>query len=215
MEITTDNIESIRLMLLSAENVELAFMLAESQKIDIKEIVYEVYPIEFLRKFESTICVFSPIVEQIYAKYEVHVPDNDERNVVILPDFYAHTERFFGIPEHAVVPTGIKVVPGEMVNKDGIHLIGSSKVNGKQMVIDLSRGLRSLMNKKMTDGQFLPILMRGDLREYRKKYTPYLHLHRLKLSALNHLSIFEQRSIAKMIQRKLMPLIQGPGFVVE
>jgi hypothetical protein len=171
--------------------------------------------IEFLRKFESTICVFSPIVEQIYAKYEVLVPDSDERNVVILPDFYAHTERFFGIPEHSVVPTGIKVVPGEMVNKDGIHLIGSSKVNGKQMVVDLSRGLRSLMNKKMDDGPFLPILMRGDLREYRKKYTPYLHLHRLKLSSLNHLSIFEQRSIAKMIQRKLMPLIQGPGFIVS
>jgi len=183
-------------------------------KWDLAHINQYAQAVDFLRKFESTICVYSPAVQQLYAKYEVHIPDNNERNVVIIPDFYAHTERFFGIPNEAVVATGIKIVPGEMVGKEGIHLVGASKRNGNQIIVPLAQGLQNLMKKNMVDGPFLPLLTRGDLREYRKKQTPYLHLHRLRLSEMKQLSIFEQRSIAKMIQHKMMTLLQGPAFVI-
>ncbi len=182
---------------------------------DLAHINQYALAVEFLRKFESTICVYSPTVKQLYAKYEVHVPDSNERNVVIIPDFYAHTERFFGIPGEAVTPTGIKIVPGEMVGKQGIHLVGASKRNSQQIIVPLASGLQNLMRKQMVDGPFLPLLTRGDLREYRKKQTPYLHLHRLKLTELKQLSIFEQRSIAKMIQHKLTTLLQGPSFIMH
>jgi len=47
----TDYKRQIKDLLKNIEFVDMAFMLAESQNIDIKEIVHEVYPIEFLRKY--------------------------------------------------------------------------------------------------------------------------------------------------------------------
>ena len=55
---------------------------------------------------------------------------------------------------------------------------------------------------------FLPILVKGDLREFDQR-TPYLHLHRLVLGDLPHLSGFERGDLQNTVTKKLLMLYRN------
>jgi hypothetical protein len=62
-----------------------------------------------------------------------------------------------------------------------------------------------ISNQKKIGDVFLPILMKGDLREFDQS-MPYIHLHRLQVQRLTLLSSFERDDIQQTITRKLLTL---------
>ena len=66
---------------------------------------------EFVLQFENRICVYSGSVEQIYTNYNVFFPKEENRKLVILPNPFAHHDILHHVPQEAVKPIGLMIVP--------------------------------------------------------------------------------------------------------
>lgn len=164
--------------------------------------------VEFVKRFENKLCVYSGSVEQLYSNYNIYFPEDENRKMVILPDPYAYHDTFQGIPEEAIQMTGLTIVPGELIGKKGLHLtIPFKNGSGKQArVVPLHMGIRAINKRRPSDRPFLPILMKGDLREIENK-IPTLHLRSINLDHLPLRSVLERNGIRQIISEKL-PSIQ-------
>lgn len=167
--------------------------------------------IDFIKLFENRFCVFSTSVRQLYTNYSIFFPEEVNRQMVILPDPYAFHDTFSHLTREAVHPTGLHVIPGNLIGKKGLYLVISHKNKKVRSVpIPFQEGIRQILRRSNSDDPFLPVLMKGDLREFNEK-LPCLHLHRLRLSELTSLSSLEQDSIRSIITDKLMGLYQEAG----
>jgi len=156
---------------------------------------------------ENRLCVFSNSVEQLYTTYDIFFPKEENRKVVILPNPYTPHDTFFGITENAVRATGIFVVgssEGEIMN-DLKLVLPINRKEKKYRKVPFEIGIRLINSKRPPDKPFLPILMKGDLREFNAD-TPCLHLHSLDLSAVTRLSELELKSIQNVILDRLKEL---------
>jgi hypothetical protein len=61
------------------------------------------------------------------------------------------------------------------------------------------------MNSRPKDDPFLPVLTKGDLREFQQSW-PVIHLHRISLPGMQHLSALDRSSIANVITEKMESL---------
>ena len=66
-------------------------------------------------------------------------------------------------------------------------------------------GLKLINSKRPVDKPFLPVLMKGDLRELDKS-TPCLHLHMIHLGDMPKLSAMEKMDIQRVIVQRLTDL---------
>ncbi|GAB1256355.1 hypothetical protein [Aurantivibrio plasticivorans] len=155
--------------------------------------------IDFVMSFENKICVYSNSVNQLYTNYNLFFPKEEDRKLVILPNPYAHHDNYNGIPEDAVVATGLNIIPGAMVGKSGAYLtIPFKSGKTKYRAVPLQVGLRVVNQQRPAGKALLPVLMKGDLRELNAS-TPCLHLHSINLDAISTISNLEQQSIRKVI----------------
>lgn len=182
---------------------------------DLHDFNHRERAMEFVRQFETTMCVYSPSVEQLYSNYRMYFPQEWRRKLVILPDPTAFHDTFFHIQPQAVVSTGLYVVPGELVNKDGLFLANmrEDRTLGDRHV-PFEAGIRAIMKKRPKDDQFLPVLAKGDLRELEQSW-PVLHLHRIKPKILERISELDRNSLVTVIVEKLDSLFlarQKAGF---
>lgn len=162
--------------------------------------------VDFAMGFENKICVYSASVEQLYTNYNIFFPKEEGRSLVILPNPYAHHDIFNGIPQSAVTPTGLSIIAGDMVQKEGLFLLVPSKTGKSRFrAVPLQTGLRVINQRRPAGKPLLPVLMKGDLREL-KATTPSLHLHCLHLQQLEHMSHLEQMSIQKTILANLQEM---------
>jgi len=156
---------------------------------------------EFVMGFENKLCVYSDSVEQLYTNYNIFFPKDEEHKLVILPNPYAAHDTFQGITENSVRATGLFIVPareGEDGDKRLQILLPLKGVNSQRRSVPLNVGL-SLINQKRPKGRpFLPVLMKGDLRELDTN-TPCIHLHMLQLASLPELSDLETGDIQRVI----------------
>ena len=178
------------------ENPDLAWDLEEFRQTDRAQ--------DFVLQFETTLCVYSPSVEQLYTTYNMYFPTSGK--MVILPDPAVFHDTFNFIQPDAVTATGLYIIPGELIDKTGLHLanVNEDRTLGKRQ-IPFEAGLRSIINKRPDDDPFLPILAKGDLREFEESW-PVLHLHRVRPEALPRLSDLDKSSIASVIAEKLETL---------
>ena len=162
----------------------------------------------FVKRFENKLCVYSGSVEQLYSNYQIYFPEDEGHNMVILPDPYAYHDTFQDVPADAIKMTGLSIVPGELIGKKGLHLtIPIKSGNTKKMrVVPLHAGLRAINKRRPEGNPFLPILMKGDLREIKDR-VPALHLHCISLDRLGSRSAMERMGIMQVISEKL-PSIQ-------
>lgn len=160
--------------------------------------------IRFVRQFQETLCVYSGPVSQLYTNYEINVPEADDRSLIILPNPYAYHDTFNGIPEESVRPTGISIVPGELVGRDGLYLMLPMHKDGRRVArpVPLRAGLWALMKRDRPDDPFLPVITKGDLRAFRKD-DPCLHLHRIIPARITERSPMEVNGIRRVIREKL------------
>ncbi|MCC2636394.1 MAG: hypothetical protein K0Q68_113 [Moraxellaceae bacterium] len=158
----------------------------------------------FIMRFQQSLCVYSPPVEQLYTNYEIIVPDEDGRKLIILPNPHAFHDTFSHINEDAIAQTSLFIAP----DAEGKLQLQVPLSNGGRRSMPLGVGLNFIQTKLGPDVPFLPVLTKGDLREF-KQEMPILHLHRIVLSKVTRHSELEIRTIRKSIQNKL---VQHFGF---
>ncbi|MED5239279.1 MAG: hypothetical protein VX379_06865 [Pseudomonadota bacterium] len=160
--------------------------------------------VNFIKQFQDTLCVYSGPVEQLYTNYEISLPENDERSLIILPNPYAYHDTFNGIVEESVHASGMYIVPGDLFGKEGLFLTLRLLKSGKRVVkpVPLKVGLWALMKKETESVPFLPVITKGDLRAFRKDF-PCLHLNRIMPSKLTDRSPMEIKAIQRVIRDKL------------
>jgi hypothetical protein len=161
----------------------------------------------FIKLFENRLCVYSESVRQLYTNYNLHFPHDQGRKMVVLPNPYAFHDTLHGIEAHAVRKTGLCVLPGVVLGKPGLLLTTQIKDGGPApKTMPFKRALAQIIsNQKKAGDVFLPIMMKGDLREFDQQ-MPYIHLHRLQVTRLSRLSSFERDDIQQTITRKLLML---------
>lgn len=161
--------------------------------------------IDFVQQFQDTLCVYSGPVQQLYTNYEISVPEQDDRSLIILPNPYAYHDTFNGIPEEAVKQTGITIVPGDLLGKKGLFMtLPMRDGTGKRVMrnVPLKVGLLTLMRQGKPEAPFLPVITKGDLRAFRKD-SPCLHLQRIVPQEIRERSAMEVSSIRRVILEKL------------
>lgn len=162
---------------------------------------------EFVLGFENKLCVYSGSVEQLYTNYNIFFPQEENRKLVILPNPYAHHDTFQGITEESVKPTGLFIVPANAKDRLGrlniILPLKSQSEDGRHVPLEV--GLRLINQKRPPDKPFLPVLIKGDLREL-DQHTPCLHLHMLQLNVVDRLSNMERKDIQSVILDRLKEL---------
>jgi hypothetical protein len=62
-------------------------------------------------QFETTTCVYSSSVQQLYTNYSMYFPEEWRRKLVILPAPNAFHDTFFHFEPEAVVATGPLLLP--------------------------------------------------------------------------------------------------------
>lgn len=161
---------------------------------------------DFVMQFEYTMCVYSPSVEQLYTNYHMYFPEEWQRKLVILPDPSAYHDTFFYIAPQAVVSTGLYIIPGQLIDKEGLYLsnVSEDRSLGKRQ-IPFEAGMRAIMKNRPEDDPFLPILAKGDLREFEQSW-PVMHLHRVKPLVLAQISDLDRTQLGNIIMEKLESL---------
>lgn len=161
----------------------------------------------FVMGFENKLCVYSGSVAQLYSSYDIFFPKEENRRLVILPNPYAHHDTFHNIPEEAAKPTGLLLVPADPADPKGRlnMIIPFKNSKGKFKKVPLEVGLQLIRTKRPPGKEFLPVLVKGDLRELSTS-TPCLHLHALSIQAMGDLSEHEIADIKKVILGRLNEL---------
>lgn len=161
---------------------------------------------DFVLQFETTLCVYSPSVGQLYTTYNMYFPQEWQRKLVILPDPGAFHDTYNNVDTSAVARTGLLVIPGGLIGKPGLYLTnGGADRSLNSKVVPFEAGMRVIMRKRSSDDPFLPVLIKGDLRELEQSW-PVLHLHRLRLPKLGNLSELDRNSITTVVHEKLESL---------
>ena len=161
---------------------------------------------DFIMQFETTLCVYSPTVEQLYSTYNIYFPEEYDRKMVILPDPAAFHDTFNGVVPEAVAVTGLYIIPGELIDKPGLYLanVNKDRTLGNRR-IPFETGLRTIMKNRAPADPFLPVLAKGDLRAFEQSW-PVLHLHRIKLDSLSERSALDRTNIQNVVLEKLESL---------
>ena len=111
---------------------------------DLEEFENHKRAASFVRQFQDTLCVYSGGVEQLYTNYDVSLPQDLEKNLIILPNPYAFHDTFNRVNPEAVRPTKFVIMPGELAGGKGLH-IRIPFTNRKARTVPLASGLRALM----------------------------------------------------------------------
>ncbi len=161
----------------------------------------------FVLGFEDKLCVYSGSVEQLYTNYDIFFPQDENHKLVILPNPYTPHDTFHGVEEAAVKATGLFIVPVNPKDERGrlCMMIPLKSQTRKYRRVPLDVGLKLINQKRPPNKPFLPILIKGDLREMDAS-TPCLHLHSLLLSNLPKLSELELSDIESVVLERLREL---------
>lgn len=185
-------------------------MTASASNTDNKDLVWDLSTfsrrqraVEFVRFFENKLCVYSDSVEQLYTNYNIYFPEDENRNMVILPAPHAFHDTFQGVPGDAVRVTGLNIIPGDMVGGKGLYITLPIKgADKRSRPLPIQKGFNIISQRFPANRPFLPVLMKGDLREFEQS-TPVLHLHCILLDKLASRSMLERDSIKRVITEKL------------
>ena len=163
---------------------------------DLASITHKNQAVNFLHRFESSLCVFSASVSQLYANYKIQTTNNSE-TLIILPDPYAWHDTFQSVPSACIKGTGLFIVPGQAIGgNEELYLLQRSRKTGKYKSMELDKGIGLARKASPENRPFLPVIMNQDLRQLPNR-APLLHLHRIDTILLEHLSSFQIDDIAK------------------
>lgn len=180
---------------------------------DLNHILNRKKAVDFFKLIANCFCVYSPTVSKLYSNYEVITPNNYNSGLVILPNFYCFHDTFNYIDESAIRQTNIMLVASTVNKTKKLYLV--LPIKQQQKIYPLAEGLEILNSFLKRKGhRFLPVLVNGDLREFRSQ-NPCLHLNLLMLDKLNDLSEFQKQDIADTIDNRVDSLYNLASHVQE
>ena len=153
---------------------------------------------QFLLNLAQFLPVYSPALKQVYSAYDTYFTKSA---VVILPDPVDFTSTYSHIPEPAVKATGILLHP----TPEGIGVNMKTR-NKKTVTLPLPKAF--MLIKNQLNGPFLPVIKRGDLRDF-DQLTPCIHLNALALGKAETLSRFERMDINKALDKQTNELLMS------
>ncbi|MBF7729265.1 hypothetical protein [Pseudomonas sp. N040] len=194
------------------EHQEVRFGQTQNQDLvwDLDNMARRELAERFMKLFENRLCVYSESVQQIYTNYNLHFPSEHGRKMVVLPTPYAFHDTLHGIDPAAVRKTCLCVIPGVVLGKPGL-LLTNQMQEGQPTpkTMPFKPALAQIIGNQRKQGEvFLPILRKGDLREFNQQ-LPYINLHRLQVAQLKGLSTFQREDIQRTITQKLMALYRA------
>ncbi len=149
----------------------------------------------FLLNLAQFLPVYSPALRQIYSDYDTYFT---KTAVVILPDQADFTTTYSHIPEESIKATGILLHP----TPDGIG-VNLRLRKHRSVTLPLEKAFNII--RTQLRGPFLPIIKRGDLRDF-DQLTPCLHLNALVPAAADSLSRFERMDIMRALEERTQEL---------
>ncbi|NRH28619.1 hypothetical protein [Pseudomonas sp. MS19] len=164
----------------------------------------------FIQRFESRLCIYSHFEEALYGQYTFVMPSTEHGSITILPNQNAWHSTFQAIPAAAIEPTGVHILPGEVLGHSGVYL----KIPNKCRLLASSElpfqnGLRLLIKRyREENDDFLPVLLKRDLRSYESR-MPSLELYRINPAHLTHMSSDSIRLLRKAVVGRLLTLFAG------
>lgn len=161
----------------------------------------------FIKRFESALCLFSSSLHQLYSNYEIIQANQESGRMIALPNPYAFHDTYSNILNDAIIPTGVHLAPSEIIGSSNkkLLMLFRSKKSGKIQTTDLETGFKAL-EKSFGKDNFLPVMVNNDLR-FTDKNIPTMHLHRIDLEKLQHISSFERSDIKIAIKDKMAKFI--------
>jgi hypothetical protein len=175
---------------------------AEHNVWNLEAIKNRTRAINFVMQFRKTLCVYSGPVRQLYSNYDIFLPQDEDKKLVILPNPSTPHDTFNGIPSEAVTPTGLNIIPGDMVGKKGLYLSLPPRGNEAPRSLPLTAGFHAIIKRHPPDKPFLPVLTKGDLREF-KSDIPCVHLHKIHIDKIEGLSGLDLQGIVQAVTDKL------------
>jgi len=169
---------------------------------DLEAIKNRTRAINFVMQFRKTLCVYSAPVEQLYSNYDIYLPNDEDKKLVILPNPAAAHDTFNHIPPEAVTPTGLNIIPGDLIGKKGLYLSLPVKGQETPRALPLTAGFHAVIKRHPPDKPFLPVLTKGDLREF-KTSVPCIHLHKIHIDRIEGLSGLDLQGIVHAVTDKL------------
>lgn len=149
---------------------------------------------EFLETMAEYIPTYSPLVRKLYTQYDVTFSRD---TAVILPKPYSHTQNFSFIPNDAIKTIGIRILP----SLSGMAMVIGVKNGKPPHRLAFADGL-AMVRRKMGPLPFLPIIQKGDLREYRLS-DPALYVRAVDIRELDAFSKFDVQGIVRTLNKNL------------
>jgi hypothetical protein len=178
---------------------------------DLEAIKNRTRAINFIMQFRKTLCVYSRPVKQLYSNYDIFLPQDQDKKLVILPNPTSPHDTFNGIPSEAVTPTGLNIIPGDLVGKKGLYLSLPVKGSSKPRALPLTAGFHAIIKRHTPEKPFLPVLTKGDLREL-KTDVPCIHLHKIHIDKIEGLSGLDLQGIVNAITDKIQIYLYPEKF---
>ena len=178
---------------------------------DLEAIKNRTRAINFIMQFRKTLCVYSRPVTQLYTNYDIFLPQDQDKKLVILPNPTQPHDTFNGIPSEAVTPTGLNIIPGDLVGKKGLYLSLPVKGSDKPRALPLTAGFHAIIKRHSEEKPFLPVLTKGDLREL-KTDVPCIHLHKIHIDKIEGLSGIDLQGIVNSITDKIQVYLYPEKF---
>lgn len=145
--------------------------------------------------------VYSPGARQMYFKYTLHFTESGPKpTVVALPDTVDHTATISHITPDAVTVVDLFLIPTSEGVKLLLPLKRKSPNHPRRFRILTIEAALSAFRAHYGDRPILPVLQRGNIRDYHK--SPILQLSLLKLEHLNTLSSFEKITVGNMVKER-------------
>ncbi|MBX2857872.1 MAG: hypothetical protein KTR17_04350 [Cellvibrionaceae bacterium] len=184
------------------ENTDLVWELAEFRRRERAQ--------EFVLSIENKLCIYSSSAQQLYTNYNIFFPKEDDTQLVILPNPYAHQDTYHGIRPRGLRATGLAIVPMEPdACRGALAMRVPVKADSQaERTVPLSVCLKLIQRKLPSSAPFLPVLTKGDLREL-DDAIPCLHLNILSMSSLaGQLNDLEIQDIKRLIQSRMKTIAQ-------
>jgi hypothetical protein len=159
----------------------------------------------FLKTLEGGLCIHSNIVSQLYSKYKFEHATGYKDTIIVLPDPYAFEDNFSHINTSSLQKTNAYLIPGESIGKRGVFLL-MLKRGQKPKTIPFWSGMNKLLKTKINDTDyFLPVIVKGDLREINSN-VPSIRLSTLCISKLDNISPLNALCIKNTIKENIFKL---------
>lgn len=169
--------------------------IAEDLIWSIEEMQAKEEGMRFLNNVSQFLPVYSSALRQLYSSYETYFT---KTNVVILPNNEDYTATYSRVPFEAIKNTSILVYP----SIDGV-LANLRMNNATAISLPLSKAFQLI--RSQLKGPFLPVIQRGDLRDY-DQLRPCLHLNAFVPAQADSLPRFVRMDMTKALTERVQEL---------